>query len=252
MVSVTENDIEKPRWWAQAILIGAVIGAVLLVMGGFGTRLGMWSYSGGFTVASGGILLASAGFFLGVIGYVVALRKGLKAERSSILIALVICTILLVQVGMQMNALASVPAIHNISTDTQDPPTFDALVAVREAAGANPLAYDASVLAELQQQAYPWVRTLELPTNPGILLNEAVTVLEDMGLAVVNVSAERGIVEATATTFWFGFKDDVVIRVRASAVGGSVIDVRSVSRSGRSDLGVNAKRIGTILQRLRG
>ena len=73
-----------------------------------------------------------------------------------------------------------------------------------------------------------------------------------MGLAVVNVSAEQGIIEATATTFWFGFKDDVVIRVRASAVGGSVIDVRSVSRFGRSDLGVNAKRVGAILQRLRG
>ena len=252
MVSVTENEIEKPRWWAQAILIGAVIGAVLLLMGGLGTRLGMWSYNGGFTVASGGILLASAGFFLGVIGYVVALRKGLSTERSSILIALVICTILLVQVGMQMNALASVPAIHNISTDTQDPPAFDALVAVRVAEGANPLVYDANVLAEPQRQAYPWVQTLELPTNPGILLNEAVSVLEDMGLAVVNVSAEQGIIEATATTFWFGFKDDVVIRVRESAVGGSVIDVRSVSRSGQSDLGANAKRIGTILQGLRG
>ena len=252
MVSVTENEIEKPRWWAQAILIGAVIGAVLLLMGGLGTRLGMWSYNGGFTVASGGILLASAGFFLGVIGYVVALRKGLNRERSSILIALVICTILLVQAGIQMNALASVPAIHNISTDTQDPPAFDALVAVRAAEGANPLVYDANVLAEPQRQAYPWVQTLELPTNSGILLNEAVSVLEDMGLAVVNVSAEQGIIEATATTFWFGFKDDVVIRVRESAVGGSVIDVRSVSRSGQSDLGVNAKRIGTILQGLRG
>ncbi len=252
MVSVTENEIEKPRWWAQAILIGAVIGAVLLLMGGLGTRLGIWSYNGGFTVASGGILLASAGFFLGVIGYVVALRKGLNTERSSILVALVICIILLVQVGIQMNALASVPAIHNISTDTQDPPAFDALVAVRAAEGANPLVYDADVLAEPQRQAYPWVQTLELPTNPGILLNEAVSVLEDMGLAVVNVSAEQGIIEATATTFWFGFKDDVVIRVRESAVGGSVIDLRSVSRSGQSDLGVNAKRIGTILQGLRG
>ena len=249
---MTENEIEKPRWWAQAILISAVIGAVLLLTGGLGTRLGIWSYNGGFTVASGGILLASAGFFLGVIGYVVALRKGLNTERSSILIALVICTILLVQVGMQMNALASVPAIHNISTDTQDPPAFDALVAVRAAEGANPLVYDANVLAEPQRQAYPWVQTLELPTNPSILLNEAVSVLEDMGLAVVNVSAEQGIIEATATTFWFGFKDDVVIRVRESAVGGSVIDVRSVSRSGQSDLGVNAKRIGTILQGLRG
>jgi uncharacterized protein (DUF1499 family) len=252
MVSVTENELEKPRWWAQAILIGAVIGAVLLLMGGFGTRLGMWSYNGGFTVASGGILLASAGLFLGVIGYVVALRKGLNTERSSILIALLICIILLVQVGMQVNALASVPAIHNISTDTQDPPAFDALVAVRAAEGANPLVYDANVLAEPQREAYPWVQTLQLPTNPGVLLNEAVSVLEDMGLAVVNVSAEQGIIEATATTFWFGFKDDVVIRVRESAVGGSVIDVRSVSRSGQSDLGVNAKRIGTILQGLRG
>jgi uncharacterized protein (DUF1499 family) len=252
MVSVTENELEKPRWWAQAILIGAVIGAVLLLMGGFGTRLGVWSYNGGFTVASGGILLASAGFFLGVIGYVVALRKGLNTERSSILIALLICIILLVQVGMQVNALASVPAIHNISTDTQDPPAFDALVAVRAAEGANPLVYDANVLAEPQREAYPWVQTLQLPTNPGVLLNEAVSVLEDMGLAVVNVSAEQGIIEATATTFWFGFKDDVVIRVRESAVGGSVIDVRSVSRSGQSDLGVNAKRIGTILQGLRG
>ena len=167
-----KDDIEKPRWWAQAIMIGSVIGAVLLVMGGFGTRLGMWSYSGGFTVASGGVLLAAAGFFLGVIGFIVALRKGLKAERSNLLIALVLCTILLVQVGMQMNAVSSVPAIHNISTDTQDPPAFDALVAVREAEGANPLAYDASVLAGQQQQAYPWVQTLKVPTNPGIVLNK--------------------------------------------------------------------------------
>ncbi len=158
-----KDDIEKPRWWAQAIMIGSVIGAVLLVMGGIGTRLGMWSYSGGFTVASGGILLAAAGFFLGVIGYIVALRKGLKAERSNILIALVICTILLVQVGMQMNAVSSVPAIHNISTDTQDPPAFDALVAVREAEGANPLAYDASLLAQQQHARRSTASPARLP-----------------------------------------------------------------------------------------
>ena len=50
----------------------------------------------------------------------------------------------------------------------------------------------------------------------------------------------------------FGFKDDVVVRVRENAEGGSLVDVRSVSRVGRSDLGVNAKRIGAILQGLRG
>ena len=85
---MVEDDIEKPRWWAQAIMIGSVISAVLLVMGGFGTRLGMWSYSGGFTVASGGVLLAAAGFFLGVIGFIVA-AQGFKSRTLKFLIALV-------------------------------------------------------------------------------------------------------------------------------------------------------------------
>ena len=117
-----ENEIEKPRWWAQALLIGAIVSAVLMVMAGFGTRMGMWSYTGGFTIASGGVMLAAAVFFLGVIGYVVCLRKGLRSERSNILVGLLICAVLLGQFGMQMNAVSSVPRIHNISTDTLDPP----------------------------------------------------------------------------------------------------------------------------------
>jgi uncharacterized protein (DUF1499 family) len=77
--------------------------------------------------------------------------------------------------------------------------------------------------------------------------------LEDLGIEVVNVSAAQGIVEGTDTTFWYGFKDDLVVRVRAAEAGsGSVVDIRSVSRVGRSDLGLNAKRIGAILERLRG
>ena len=58
-----ENEVEKPRWWAQALFIGAIVSAVLMVMAGFGTRLGMWSYTGGFTIASGGVMLAAAVFF---------------------------------------------------------------------------------------------------------------------------------------------------------------------------------------------
>ena len=247
-----ENDLERPRWWAQALLIGAIVSAVLMVMAGFGTRLGMWDYTGGFTIASGGVMLAAGVFFLGVIGYVVCLRKGLPSARSSILIGLLMCVVLLGPFGLQMNAVSSVPRIHNISTDTMDPPSFDALVAIRDAAGANPLAYDAAVLAEQQQAAYPWVTTLNSPISPAIMLNAATMVLEDLGLEVINVSVEKGIVEATDTTFWFGFKDDVVVRVRAAeSNGGSIVDVRSVSRVGQSDLGLNAKRIGSILDGLR-
>ncbi|HJR53568.1 MAG TPA: DUF1499 domain-containing protein, partial [Gemmatimonadota bacterium] len=58
---------------------------------------------------------------------------------------------------------------------------------------------------------------------------------------------DRGRIEATATTPWFGFKDDVVVRIRPEA-GGSRVDVRSVSRVGRSDVGTNARRIEEYLE----
>ncbi len=67
-----------------------------------------------------------------------------------------------------------------------------------------------------------------------------------MGLELVNEAPQSGMIEATATTFWFGFKDDLVVRIRPSGTG-SVVDVRSVSRVGVSDLGANARRIGEFL-----
>jgi uncharacterized protein (DUF1499 family) len=71
-----------------------------------------------------------------------------------------------------------------------------------------------------------------------------------MGWEIVAADPATGRIEATATTFWYGFKDDVVVRVGAGN-GGSVIDVRSKSRVGRSDLGANASRIRTYLEALK-
>jgi uncharacterized protein (DUF1499 family) len=67
-------------------------------------------------------------------------------------------------------------------------------------------------------------------------------ILAQMGLEIVAVDAEAGLVEATATTTWFGFKDDVVVRVVPDG-DGARIDIRSMSRVGQSDVGVNAARI---------
>jgi uncharacterized protein (DUF1499 family) len=77
-------------------------------------------------------------------------------------------------------------------------------------------------------------------------------VLKGLSLEVVNADREAMRVEAVATTFWFGFRDDVVVRIRPGAAGGSRVDVRSVSRVGQSDLGANAARIGRILEGLKG
>lgn len=248
---MSEATIDERRWWAKAILVGGVVAICCLLIGSLGVRIGLWPYGTGFMFLTGGAVLAVISVFLGIIAYVVCLSQGLRAERSGILIGIFLGAIILGQLGVQYSTMTSVPVIHNISTDTLDPPTFDKLVAVREAEGANPLAYDAEVLAEQQQEAYPDVMTLASTQSTDQLFAQTLSVLQDLGIEVVNEDAAAGVIEATDTTFWFGFKDDVVVRIRDTA-NGSIVDVRSVSRVGRSDLGANAKRIRAILRGLEG
>ena len=163
------------------------------------------------------------------------------------------------------------PAIHDITTDTEDPPRFDAIVAVRGSA-SNPIEYRGPALAATQRAAYPDIQPLVLAGNPGDLADVALAVVRELGWQVV--AAEpfgpeeirdtgrgsrrasepyRGVmIEATATTFWFGFKDDVAVRLRnaGGAPGATTVDVRSISRIGIGDLGANAARIREFLDRL--
>jgi len=131
------------------------------------------------------------------------------------------------------------PHIHDISTDTADPPQFVAVLPLRESA-RNSTRYDAAT-APLQAQAYPEVRTTVLAATPDQVFEKALRVAHDMGWAIVDANRSALRIEATDTSLLFGFKDDVVVRISASA-GGSKIDLRSESRVGGSDFGVNASR----------
>jgi uncharacterized protein (DUF1499 family) len=140
------------------------------------------------------------------------------------------------------------PAIHDITTDLDTPPRFDAVVPLR-AGASNSLEYGGATVADAQREAYPDVETLALSRPPARVVEQARETAVAMGWEVVVADAEAGRLEATDTTGWFGFKDDVVVRVRRSD-GGSVVDVRSVSRVGVGDLGANAARIRAFLERL--
>ena len=195
-------------------------------------------------------MLEALVFFLGVIVYVYSVVKKLQAERGAILSGLVVSIVILGLMGSQYMTAPSVPPIHNISTDTQSPPQFDKLLAIREAEKANPEKYEADKLAAPQREAYPQVQPLISDVPPDEMLNRVVDVLTSMGLEIVDSNPAAGRVEATDTTFWFGFKDDVVVRVRPEG-SGSIVDIRSVSRVGQSDLGKNAARISEILAGLK-
>lgn len=133
-----------------------------------------------------------------------------------------------------------VPPIHDITTDVQDPPTFEHIQSVRGDT-SNPLNLSEDVIQQ-QLAAYPDLRTFQSPRSYASSYNIALTTARDLGWEIVREDPNAGFIEAVDTTPLMSFKDDVVIRVRTNAEG-SLVDMRSVSRVGVSDLGANAKRI---------
>lgn len=145
-----------------------------------------------------------------------------------------------------------VPPIHDITTDTQDPPRYQAVLSLREE-GDNSAEYAGETVATQQREAdiYADIQALQLALPVDRATGMAAEVAEDMGWRVVAQDKRRGHLEAVDRTPLLGFRDDVVVRVRAKGEG-SRVDVRSSSRVGKSDLGTNARRIREFLSELEG
>lgn len=145
---------------------------------------------------------------------------------------------------------ACVPRIHDITTDTENPPLFVDILE-RRAKAPNPPEYAGPEVARKQEKAYPHIQPLLLTDAPEAAFERAFIAAESMGWEIVSKVPGEGRIEATATTRIFRFKDDVVVRIRPEE-SGSRVDVRSKSRLGRSDLGANAKRISRYLSAVKG
>jgi uncharacterized protein (DUF1499 family) len=143
----------------------------------------------------------------------------------------------------------SVPPIHDITTDLDNPPAFDAIVPLR-ASAPNPLDRP-PVLATQQREGYPDLAPATVSLPPAQAFDRALAIAQDAGWEIVIADRAAGRIEATDTTFWFGFKDDVAVRLTPWGAG-TRVDVRSVSRVGRSDVGTNARRIRAFLDALDG
>ena len=210
-----------------------------------GFRLNLIGFGTSYQIISWAVYLSVALLVLGIV--IFFWKRSSDPELAKVsLISGLLMLLPVAGLGSQAVTASSVPPIHNISTDTVNPPAFDKVVAKRTAEN-NPLEYKAAELAEVQNAAYPNVKTLytELPVPDAHA--RALELIEANGWELVNDDPENGIIEATDTTLLWGFKDDVVIRITEQQYRRAV-DMRSVSRIGRSDLGANARRIEKFLQ----
>ncbi|WP_085812793.1 DUF1499 domain-containing protein [Geoanaerobacter pelophilus] len=223
----------------------AVIAVILLLGSGLGSRVHLWNFRTGFALikASGYIGLGCALLAL-VSGFISIRKRHAKGIFLSLLALLLSLAAFVVPLYWQTQAKIY-PRIHDISTDLQHPPTF---VAISTARGAG-VRYEGAAVAAQQQKAYPDLKTVVLPYPKEEAYKLALLAAREMGWDIVAELPAEGKIEATDTTRWFGFKDDIVVRVQAAG-NRSLLDVRSVSRVGISDVGTNARRIRGYLSKL--
>lgn len=208
-------------------------------------RLNVINFSTAFLVLGASLVLALLVFFVAQF-LVLKHRKSNPESAKQARWAVYLCLIPILGLGTQILSSKKVPMIHNISTDTQNPPQFDAIKSLR-GDSSNPLAYNSEQLATVQQTAYPDVKTLISSDTSKVALEKALAIAKQLGWEIVNQDEAAGRIEATDTTMLWGFKDDIVIRITTND-NQTMIDLRSVSRIGKSDLGKNAARIREFIK----
>ena len=249
----------KAPWHARLARTLAITLPLFLMAAALGTKYGLWGWQTGLgAVGLGGLIFIAVTSLLALVSIILILRKGNRLGLISAIFGLA--------VPLAFGGLLYAPVmlgagdhpIHDMSTDTANPPALSAkALAARAQAGANVInAYDVPLskteqfastegpladktYADIIASNYPELAPLNIgETTANDAVNAIQLAMADMGFTNIRYNEEAGTVEGVAETFWFGFKDDVVVRVAQGK-----IDFRSVSRVGRSDLGANAKRI---------
>lgn len=233
----------------HAGLVLTLLGALALLLSALGSRWDWWDFRTGFTILRATLV----GGLLVIVVVLAGLVLALLVRTGRVLVVSMVSLALLIGVAWapvaHLHAAGRVPPIHDISTDLDDPPRFVAVLPLRRGApnSADPGGPD---VAARQRAGYPDLGPARLAAAPEHAVARATEVARGLGWEIVAVVPAEGRLEATDRTRWFGFRDDVVVRVQPDGAG-SRVDVRSVSRVGRSDLGTNARRIRRFLDALR-
>lgn len=244
---VADNDLV-----ARASVAAGLLAWAALPIAALGARIGVWNPVPGLLAGLSVLVVMTMAALIGSgLGLFRRRPAGKRRRRIAIaggLLGAGAAGVLLFWVVKAVSA----PPINDVTTDTADPPMFDATVPDRVAAGGNARVY-AAANAPLQVKAYPDIKPILVAALPQAAFESALATAKKLDWRIVAAEPAAGTIEATATSLWFGFKDDVVIRVRPSdavAPGGSRVDLRSASRLGKSDVGANAARIAEFARTL--
>jgi len=247
-----------PLWLLLAALLTLLVSAGFalgMLAAPLGVWLGLWPFRTAFSIM-GSLFpfihwVALIALLDGIAFYVLARRKAYASPLRVLLLplggALACALAWYIPSTFQPPAGASYPPIHDVSTDLNDIPSYVAVLPLRAQAPNSVVYGDSPNMtpernAQLQREAYPDLVPRVYQASEEEMFARALAAVDAMGWELVDANADAGHIEATATTFWLRFKDDVVIRIRPMGPT-TVVDARSLSRVGGGDVGANAKRL---------
>ncbi len=259
IVSVLRAGVSVLTWWCGVLML---LVPVWFLLATFGVKFDLidWEVGLGLMINQLGLGVLLTALVSGVLGLVLISAHWFLAKRLFGVIATPVWAALLGAGGIGWMTLSldqhdQTPYLIDISTDTQDPPGFTQANIRRRLVSDQPLDYtlkrddDGQAYADAQATYYPQLTSLYLEMGPEDAFRRALLTAREMGWHVGAASHDAGMFEATAESFWFGFTDDMVVRVRRLEDGeGAVIDVRSLSRREMHDLGRNARRVAAFLE----
>ena len=238
------------KWTIRLSHLALRLGVAAFLVALFGVLLARYDLvpkTVGLFALLGGVLIAFAGVLAGVAGAGLNLKYKTQTLRTA-LIGLLLSGGYAGYMASRAHVASGVPGIHDITTDLANPPTFAHLsLRADNLAGVETL----QNWRTLHARAYADLKPLTIAKPVATVLSNAERLARKQGWEIVAVDAAAGQLEATASVSFIRYKDDVVVLVVPTQDGqGSLVDMRSVSRIGVSDLGVNAKRIRAFLAAL--
>ena len=267
----------------------SIFGVVWFASAALGSKYGLWSWQLGLLkmTVGWGPIVAFGALGIAVLSCIIALVKAPRKRPLMLGIgALLIAGLLAGRLAGLGAGAQSVPPIHDIQTNWADPVELSAGLMAARGEGSNPVLYGdearfpsedrednkrffGRLISDIQEEAecetdgkdacedgapkpYGPIEPLLIDAPRADVFAAAERIAHARGWDIVTSDASAGILEATHTSPWWGFKDDVAIRIREAEGNTTRVDMRSISRVGQSDLGANARRITAFLYDLDG
>ena len=247
---------ESANPWLSRIALAAGIVGLLAMLAGLsaplGIWLGLWEFDTGILILFNPnslnvtTLAPWVAIAVAIIGVATLLLGGNRVMAGFALLGAAAAG-LAYSIPESYRPAPELPLIHDITTDMEDPPVFVDVLPLR-ADAANTAVYGGGEgqtpesLAAEQRRGYPDIESQRFDESPADVFERASAAARSLGWEIVAEVPSEGRIEATDTTFWFRFKDDIVVRIRPDG-NGTILDARSVSRVGLSDTGTNAARL---------